>query len=184
MTPRWSKFTLGVIFCRFWPFFGPFWPPRAPICSANRLFWPLCRADFSRFWTILTKKSTLSQMTPRWLKFTLGAIFCLFWPFFGPFWPPRAPICSAKRLFWPLCRPDFTRFLNFQTSKATLSQMTPRWLKFTLGAIFLPILAFFRPFFGLPKPPFVVQNAYSGNFEGPISRDFELFRRQKQLCPK
>ena len=26
-----------------------------------------------------------------------------------------------------------------------------------------------------------MQNAYSGHFEGPISRDFELFRRQKQL---
>ena len=72
----------------------------------------------------------------------------------------------------------------FQTSKATLSQMTPRWLKFTLGAIFCIFWPFFGPFFGLPKPRFVVQNAYSGHFEGPISRDFELFRRQKQLCPK
>ena len=119
MTPRWLKFTLGAILGPFWPFLGPFWPPRAPICSA-KLFWPLCRPDFSRFLNFQTSKATLSQMTPRWLKFTLGAIFGRFWPFFGPFWPPQAPICSAKRLFWPLWRPDISRFWTFQTSKATL----------------------------------------------------------------
>ena len=142
----------------FWPifaFFRPFFAspsPHSPICSAKRLFWPLWRPDISRFWTFQTSKATLSQMTPRWLKFTLGGIFGLFWPFFGSFWPPQAPICSAKRLFWPLWRPDISRFWTFQTSKATLSQMTPRWSKFTLGAIFGRFLPFFGPFWP-PQAP-------------------------------
>ena len=33
------------------------------------------------------------------------------------------------------------------------------------------VFSWFSAFFGWFKVPFIVKNAYSGNFEGPISRD-------------